>query len=121
MSNIKKRAYKALNIKQYSKKNKPDFINIFKEIYCPFERQYTLRMIIKEPFDEFKIPENYLWCEPLIKAAYEHQLNMGINQPFCYLTVRHGIVDTKKDDEWHVDGFSVNYLALKDEAYSQIN
>ena len=42
---------------------------------------------------------------------------MGINNEFVYVTVRHGIVDTTRDSEWHVDGFSMRFPHKPEQDY----
>ena len=78
-------------------------------------------MLIKTSFSEFLIPEELKWCEQLINDAYDYQLNNEIRQPFCYLTIRSGIVNTSKDDEWHVDGFSMNVTHIPEQNYIWAN
>lgn len=58
---------------------------------------------------------------PLIYEVHRHQENIGIRQPFCHITVRHGEVTSKKDDEWHVDGFSMNVSHLPEQNYIWVN
>lgn len=119
MSNLKKRAFKALNVKQYKKTNKPDYLGQFEHIKFPQERQYILRCLIKEPFGEFEIPKELKWLLPIVDASNKHQEEeIGIKQPFCYITVRHGIVSSTTDDEWHVDGFSLNITHLPEQNYN---
>jgi hypothetical protein len=63
------------------------------------------------------IPKELEWCNILIDMAFENQKRLCIQQPFCYLTVRHGIVDSTTDDEWHVDGFSMNKVHIPEQNY----
>ena len=93
---IKNRAFKALNLKQYNNLNKPEKIG---------------------KFEDFKIPTELEWCTNLILEAIENQKRMGINQPFCYITVRHGFVTSTLDDEWHVDDFSTTITHLPEQNY----
>jgi hypothetical protein len=117
---LKERSITALNLKQYSEINKPEYVGDY-DVVCPYDRQYILRTIIKEPFSEFKIPENLMWAKDMIDASYEYQQSLGIEQPFCYLTVRHGLVETVTDDVWHVDGFSLNITHLPEQNYIWTN
>ena len=115
-SYIKERAFKALNLNQYNKINKPD--NLGKvNIKCPKKRQYILRMLIKLPFGDFKIPSEINWTRPLINRAIKHQEKIGVKQAFCYITIRHGKVISETDDEWHVDGFSTNITHIPEQNY----
>jgi hypothetical protein len=116
MNTIGKRATKILNLKQFGKKNKAELVSKH-FLETPTERQYVLRMLIKKPFTDFLIPDNLKWCEQLINDAYDNQLQNDIRQPFCYLTVRSGVVNTSKDDEWHADGFSMNVTHIPEQNY----
>jgi hypothetical protein len=120
MNTIKNRVKKILNLKQFDKKNKAELIST-RFLETPIERQYVLRMLVKKPFTEFLIPEELKWCEVLINEAYENQIKNNIRQPFCYLTIRSGIVSSTKDDEWHVDGFSMNVTHIPEQNYIWTN
>ncbi len=80
------------------------------EVVVPsVERQYILRMLIKRPGSNFEIPSELEWLRETIMKCANLQEENGIsyNNDFIYVTVRHGIVTSKTDDLWHVDGFSV--------------
>lgn len=117
---VASRARKALNLAQYSQVNSPDRLTQV-DLDTPEDRQYVLRMLVKEPFGDFKIPERLEWLEPMIDVARTHQSNMGIRQPYCHVTVRHGEVTSEKDDKWHVDGFSMNVTHLPEQNYAWVN
>ena len=71
------------------------------EMDVPSERQYVLRMMIKQPNNIAVVPSELLWTHPLIDL---------LNCPkdwFMYLTIRNGLCTSTTDDEWHVDGFSM--------------
>jgi hypothetical protein len=122
MSNVKKRSFNALNLKQYAENNKLDYLGQFENLEIPFKRQYILRCLIKEPFGAFEIPESLEWIKPLIDASNKHQEDIiGIKQPFCYVTVRNGYVTSETDDEWHVDGISLNITHLPEQNYCWVN
>lgn len=117
MSNISERAFEALNLNRYSKQNLPDNLGYF-NLDIPEERQYILRCLIKEPFGDFKIPEELKWLTAFIDETFRHQTtNVKINHPFCYITVRSGYVESVTDDLWHVDGFSMNITHLPEQNY----
>jgi hypothetical protein len=117
MNSIKERALKAINLEQFNQFNEPEILGEL-DLTPPSERQYVLRCLIKRPFSEIKLPHSLSWCEPMVNACFKKQQEMGITQPFCYITVRHGIVTTKTDDEWHVDGFSMTITHLPEQNYS---
>lgn len=117
---VQDRAKEALNLEQYSEVNRPDKLESV-DVSCPHDRQYVLRMLVREPFGDFMIPPELAWLTPLLDKATEHQEKMGVRQPFCHITVRHGEVTSEKDDEWHVDGFSMNVTHLPEQNYLWVN
>jgi len=122
MNNIKKRSKKILNLKQYNKNNYPEFVSDINDI-CPYNKQYILRCLIKKGFDDFKIPDELLWLKNIIEKSYNYQKNIiKIEHSFCYVTVRHGLIESTTDDEWHVDGFSmrINHIPEQNYIYSNI-
>ena len=120
INGIGDRAKEALNLDQYSRVNSPERIGGL-DLETPDDRQYILRMFIKEPFGDFEIPPELSWLVPVIKEAVEHQDSIGVRQPFCHVTVRHGEVTSEKDNEWHVDGFSMNVTHLPEQNYIWVN
>lgn len=119
---IKDRAFNALNLNQYKEINTPDNLGEFEIQNIPNEKIYILRMLIKKPFEEFKIPDNLSWITPFVDYSNNYQTNtLNINQPFVYLTIRSGIVSSINDDVWHVDGFSLNITHLPEQNYIWIN
>jgi hypothetical protein len=106
----------ALNLKQFNQENEPLEVS-YLSLNVPEDRQYILRMLIKRPFEELAIPKNLMWVKPLINLGLIHQQKMDIRHPFCYLTIRNGIVTSKTDDVWHVDGFSLQFSHLPEQNY----
>lgn len=107
---------KAVDIGNFNKKNEP--IECFEyELQCPHKRQYILRRMIKNIHKEFVIDKDIEWCKPIIEKCVNKQEELGIRQPFCYITIRHGIVDSATDDEWHTDGFSQVITHLPEQNY----
>ena len=119
MKAIINRCLKALNLAQFNKLNAPLEVGEL-QLTPPIERQYVLRCLVKQPFKDFAIPDFLEWCRPMIEMAVENQTKLGLIQPFCYVTVRHGAVDSVSDDEWHVDGFSMNITHLPDWCFAII-
>lgn len=118
---IKNRAREALNLDQYSEPNGPEKVSDPIDLDTPENRQYILRMLVREPFGDMQVPDHLGWIQPLLSRAQAHQRSMGIRQPFCHVTVRHGEVTSEKDDEWHVDGFSMNVTHLPEQNYAWVN
>jgi hypothetical protein len=117
---IKERAFKALNLQDYNSHNTPEYSGDWKGS-CPFDRQYILRCLIKKPFENFQLSDDLIWCSELIWKTEQNQKRLGIRQPFCYITVRHGLVESVTDDEWHVDGFSQTITHLPEQNYAWSN
>lgn len=114
---IAERARVAVNLEQYSQINLPEFVSKV-NVSPPKEKKYILRMLIKEPFENFHVPRDLQWVKVLILTAYYHQVTrLKIKQPFCYLTIRHGFVESETDDDWHVDGFSMSITHLPEQNY----
>lgn len=78
-------------------------------IHPPAGEQHILRMMVKTPkIEAFQIPPELEWLTPIIGLTYcTQEFEAGIPTKFVYVTVRHGVVRTKTDDTWHVDGFSM--------------
>jgi len=118
---IAARGLHALNLKQYSYLNTLEKVGRI-ELNCPFSKQYILRMLIKQPFGDFQFPTGCAWLKSFVEKCYQYQKNVvKIKHPFCYLTVRHGVVESINDDEWHVDGFSLNINHLPEQNYCWSN
>jgi hypothetical protein len=112
-----KRATRILNLESFSEFHTPILVKKVDNLINPYKEQKILRMIIKEPFEEFRIPEELLWIKDLLDYANEHQKILNINSLYCYVTIRHGIVDTENDDLFHIDGFSMQYTHLPEQNY----
>lgn len=90
----------------------------------PKEEQHILRMMIRHPAsgDRLFLPKQMQWLESTIYMLDEYQRERFVSHPFVYVTIRHGIVKSVTDDEWHVDGFSMriehppeqNYICATD-------
>ena len=121
ITSIAIRGKSALNLDFYKFWNEPEKVALIDEVECGEYHQYVLRMLIKRAFEDVKIPEDLLWARPLVKAAFASQKAKGIEQPFVYLTIRHGRVSSFNDDVWHVDGFSMNITHLPEQNYIWTN
>lgn len=116
-----KRANKNLNLREFSKFCSPVFIG--NEHYdVPEKRQYILRMMVRSPESgTFRIPRELDWLAPTIFKLNRIQQNSGLNNRFVYVTVRHGLVESKTDDIWHVDGFSMKVVHKPEQNYIWTN
>jgi hypothetical protein len=117
---IARNAQTRLNLANYANWNQPWFVGKV-QVSPPEERQYILRMLIKRPHQDIKLPAEYAWALPIIERAFAAQEEADIRQPFCYLTIRHGVVDSVNDDVWHVDGFSLTIHHIPEQNYVWAN
>lgn len=114
---VRNRAMQALGTELFSMHNTIDEVESFSE-KCPFDRQYILRMLCRMPHEVFQIPPELEWLRGLLVMSDSHQKNViKVNHPFCYITVRHGLVTSQLDDEWHTDGFSTKITHLPEQNY----
>lgn len=116
MTSIESRAKSVLDLVHYNNENIAEDHG-FLSLDAPEYEQFILRMLIKVPFEEYKIPSEMLWTKPLIDSSHKAQASRNIRQPFVYLTIRHGVVKSKTDDMWHVDGFSQQITHLPEQNY----
>lgn len=87
----------------------------------PVDRQYILRMMVRSPSLPLTIPTELAWLEPTIRYLDAYQKRHSLHNPYIYVTVRHGIVTSTTDDEWHVDGFSMRYPHVPEQNYICVN
>ena len=80
--------------------------------------QYILRMMVRSPSSGgLAIPESLRWLSQMIIACNSAQRLHGFDNPYVYVTVRHGEVSSVTDDSWHVDGFSMRVPHLPEQSY----
>lgn len=116
VATIAERGRFPLDLKLYACRNYAEEEGLL-ALELPDHRQYVLRMLIKTPFDDYVVPDKYSWVLPMVELAYQAQMDKRIKQPFTYLTIRHGLVDSVTDDNWHVDGFSMQITHLPEQNY----
>lgn len=114
---IKERAKKILSLEEYSNTGKPIKLDHL-ELKKPEKEQQILRMVICVDGLNFKIPSEIDWVKAMIKKTLKHQLeSLNVRHSFCYVTIRHGLVNSEKDDLWHVDGFSTKITQIPEQNY----
>lgn len=101
----KDRVKRIVNLNEFENICPPEYVFDY-TLDCPYERQYILRMMIKQPHSDFKIPSELNWVSDLVEKCHKNQIDNNIRQSYCYITVRHGLHDAVTDDEWHTDGYS---------------
>jgi hypothetical protein len=81
-----------------------------------------LRMLVHPKYGEWKIPNSLSFLEKHIKQLWEWDAqNTGIYDSWCYVTVRHGEVTSRTDDEWHFDGSSFRTDIIPERNYVWVN
>jgi len=113
-----RRSLRNINLNDFDFISSPIVIERDVSFNLPEERQYILRMLVGAPFsDGLQIPSELKWLEPTIEKLQSLQNANGFENPYVYVTVRHGEVTTETDDQWHVDGFSMKVPCLPDQNY----
>lgn len=110
------RAKRILSLSTFAHVNGPEEVGTFIPA-CPLDNQQVLRMIVRLPHEGLQLPPEVEWTRPLFDITDAGQRAIGIAHPFCYLTIRHGPVQSVTDDEWHVDGFSTKISHLPEQNY----
>jgi hypothetical protein len=119
MFNFRLRAQRPLNLSDFDSASRPiacpQWVQSYAVQSCSMfppksvQTLRVLRMMVKRPNEDLLVPPELEWLKPTIDTLWTHQVVQGLPsmQAFVYVTVRHGLVDTTTDDEWHVDGFSM--------------
>lgn len=112
---------KLKTIEDYKILDKPEYICPSK-IEPPFEAQMILRMLVRPKYGEWKIPPQLTWLASLILELTNYDVKRtGIKDSWCYVTVRHGMVLSVTDDEWHFDGSSFRTDIIPERNYIWVN
>lgn len=115
--NLIHRAHQLLSLKHYAVADQ-QLLSHPLQANVP-QDQYILRMMIRSPWSNgLQVPAELEWVRPIVFGTdlIQKQL-IGINHPFLYVTVRSGIVRSVRDDEWHVDGFSMRIPHTPEQNY----
>jgi hypothetical protein len=113
---IAERAHRDVNVAEFKTAGLPKELD-WLDISCPQDEQYILRMAVRAEGGQYLIPRELAWLYPMLIHAQVHQHQLGVDHPFCYITVRHGLVRSQTDDQWHVDGFSTKVAHLPEQNY----
>lgn len=86
------------------------------------ETQMVLRMLVRPKYGSFVIPSELKYLEEIILSLAKIDASYtGIQDSFCYVTVRHGLPFSKTDDEWHFDGASFRVELIPERNYIWFN
>lgn len=114
-----------LNLQEYANVSAPIPVARFQAgltqtaLYPP-RAQKILRMCVKLPRGELRLPQELNWLSPALIAAIRYQeatVPDGCYSRYIYITVRVGEVNTRTDDVWHVDGFSMRVPHVPEQNY----
>lgn len=88
------------------------------DLEVPKNEQFVIRMLVSlDGGRSIQMPSSLDWILPIVKYGIVHQSKIKTGNSFVYVTVRHGMVATKTDDEWHVDGFSARFPHRPEQNY----
>lgn len=119
MAHLNVRAWKPLNLQEYKHAHPPERVAAFAIPDLPPEPLYVLRMLVgTQNQPKILLPFKLKFLSGFIDLCANYQRKyVKVKHPFTYLTVRHGPVVSKTDDDWHVDGFSLKYNHLPEQSY----
>jgi len=111
------RAGRLLNLGDFDAPSAPVPI-VFNDSLPDTDHQYVLRMMVRGKRGRpLSIPPELAWLAPRIRQLDRYQKQQDLRNPYIYVTVRHGIVESETDDEWHVDGFSMRTPHVPEQNY----
>lgn len=116
-ANFVARAQRLLNLGDFDSLSAPVPL-AFNTSIPDTDHQYVLRMMVRGKRGRpMSIPPELAWLGPRIRQLDRYQRSQNLRNPFIYVTVRHGIVDSETDDLWHVDGFSMRTPHFPEQNY----
>lgn len=117
MTTIKERASTILSLDGFLNFPEPEKVKKV-NLSCPHEEQNVLRMVVQIDGETLYLPDEMIWITPALEEALIYQKEtIQVNHLFCYVTIRHGIVKSVTDDEWHLDGFSTRITHIPEQNY----
>lgn len=111
------RAKRIVNVKEFEGYSDPLSLGYF-DVNPPKEDQHVLRVVVRVEGGDFVIPSELEWVRPFFEKVLKHQREVvQVEHSFSYITIRHGNVTSKRDDEWHLDGFSTRITHIPEQNY----
>lgn len=118
------REFKKLKeLSDYGTLDAPEKVSLGLDAPIPQEKNlYVLRMLVRAKYGVFKIPEQLQFLNDQIKilSMYD-QIRTGIQDSWCYITIRHGKVVSETDDDFHFDGSSFRTDIIPERNYIWVN
>ena len=123
MKTIEKRNFrKVKEIKDYENLDEPELVKAKNPRIPKKESVQVLRMLVRPKYGKFIIPEELEFLKDTILELAEYDVSRtGIKDSWCYITIRHGEVISKTDDDWHFDGSSFRTDIIPERNYIWVN
>jgi len=84
----------------------------------PCDEQYILRLLLRPKYGSWVIPKDLFWLKGFLTYLTDLDAkDTGIVKSWCYLTIRHGPIQTYADTEWHFDGASFRTSVIPERNY----
>jgi hypothetical protein len=100
---------KIKELSDYNQLDHPEYVMETVPTFVPASESpmMVLRMLVRPKYGDFIIPAELSFLSQTIKTLADYDVERtGIKDSWCYVTIRHGEVKTKTDDQWHFDGSS---------------
>lgn len=113
---------KIKEIEDYKQLDSPEIVGTDLSVTPDVESQMILRMLVRPKYGDWKIPQELEWLRGhiLYLSFYDGRIT-GIKDSWCYITIRHGEVQSVTDDEWHFDGSSFRTDIIPERNYIWVN
>lgn len=105
-----------------------EMLDIPESVICPHpaipveNEFYILRMLVRPKYGDFRIPESLGFLSDTIRLLSQYDRERtGIYDSWCYVTIRHGEVSSKTDDDFHFDGASFRTDIIPERNYVWVN
>lgn len=115
---------KLKTIEDYRYLDAPEKVELNIETPLPsYENKiYFLRMLVRAKYGHWNIPKELDFLREIILSLSDYDVERtGIKDSWCYVTVRHGLVTSVTDDEWHFDGSSFRTDIIPERNYVWVN
>lgn len=113
---------KIKEISDYENLDEPELVDMKSPPMTDRKELMILRMLVRPKYGEWKIPLCLDFLKDTILQMAEYDvMRTGIRDSWCYVTVRHGYVQTVTDDEWHFDGASFRTDIIPERNYIWVN
>lgn len=113
---------KLKELSDYENLDVPEVVSVPSPTFPVSETIMILRMLVRPKYGKWKIPTSLLFLKETILKLYEYDVQRtGINESWCYVTIRRGEIVSKTDDEWHFDGSSFRTDIIPERNYIWTN